>query len=772
MLKYFSENFLTKAIYFLGICLAITPGIFDNQTIYPYIISKTIVFRIIVAIILFFYTLLILKNKEYLPSKNNLLKCFFLFVVSCLISGLLSQDRSQSFWSTPERMMGTYNMFHFFVMIVILSSVIKIKEKWFELLNIWNYLIASATVVSFIVFAINHMIKGTSIFIDRFYGFAGNPIFFASIVLVFFYINLYLFFERIQQQKINKLYIWNILIALSYFGTIILTGSRGALLALGVSGIVLFISLIVNPCEDLNYLFKINVQRLVLIVFTSLILISGTVFMLKNTKLISNNYILKRLTTFQIAENSAFSRIIVSKIALTCFIQRPIIGYGFDNFENCYQQNFDPLIVKVLPSENRFDKAHNMPFEILATVGIIGFVFYMGIYVLMYKNIRDLMLNDKISFYSGLSIILAIVAYFLQNLFVFDVFEGFLSLCLLTALTISLSNNKTFNFKWNLNQKTKEIITWIAFVLISLNIFWFNIYIWDNLSLVGKVDRLVKKEKVDSALQIIKDLKHKKTPYALELYYGFFDVFIKNQKTVGLQNLKDYYDLAYENQKIYWTKYPWRARSYLAQMVHIASKAINPDINVSAQDVAHADDIMKRIKKYHLTLPESDFFFEEILFNSKDKNDWARGEALALKDMELYPEMPKFYWVYGIHMANTRKQPDIGMKYIKKAFDKNIQLESIAQLMTTVKIFNDNNDPDFVIEMLNKYLPSNQNRYNLYVELGLAYIQKKDWKTATEAFNRASKIYLSNRTYEYSSKAEKELLNLENKIKELKLLNP
>jgi uncharacterized membrane protein len=68
-------------------------------------------------------------------------------------------------------------------------------------------LIAGASVVSFAIFATNHLINHTSIFVDRFYGFAGNPIFFAAIILVFFYINLYLFFERIQQQKINKLYI-------------------------------------------------------------------------------------------------------------------------------------------------------------------------------------------------------------------------------------------------------------------------------------------------------------------------------------------------------------------------------------------------------------------------------------------------------------------------------------------------------------------------------------------------------------------------------------
>jgi len=56
-------------------------------------------------------------------------------------------------------------------------------------------------------------------------------------------------------------------------------------------------------------------------------------------------------------------------------------------------------------------------------------------------------------------------------------------------------------------------------------------------------------------------------------------------------------------------------------MVHIASKAINPQINVTDLDVARADDIYRRIQKYHLTLPEGDFFYEEILLNSKNASD-------------------------------------------------------------------------------------------------------------------------------------------------------
>jgi len=49
------------------------------------------------ALIIFLYITLILKNKEYLPSKNKLLFSFFVFVFVCFISGQFSFDRTQSF---------------------------------------------------------------------------------------------------------------------------------------------------------------------------------------------------------------------------------------------------------------------------------------------------------------------------------------------------------------------------------------------------------------------------------------------------------------------------------------------------------------------------------------------------------------------------------------------------------------------------------------------------------------------------------------------------
>jgi hypothetical protein len=139
--------------------------------------------------------------------------------------------------------------------------------------------------------------------------------------------------------------------------------------------------------------------------------------------------------------------------------------------------------------------------------------------------------------------------------------------------------------------------------------------------LVKRVDYLVSNGKADIALNIIKNSKNIKSPYTDALYYGFFDTFIKNQKNITKQQLDEYYQISYENQKLFYQKYPYRTRIYLSQLAHIASKAINPDIKINDQDVENTQEIINTTKKYNLKQPELDFFYIQILLNSKNSKD-------------------------------------------------------------------------------------------------------------------------------------------------------
>lgn len=109
------------------------------------------------------------------------------------------------------------------------------------------------SIFSLFVFLINHIIHQKSILIDRLFGFTGNPLFFAAIIIIFFYINLYLFFVKLQTNYKNRELWFHLFIQLIYIICLILTVSRGAFLSIGITGLFLLISLIVNPNHDLNH---------------------------------------------------------------------------------------------------------------------------------------------------------------------------------------------------------------------------------------------------------------------------------------------------------------------------------------------------------------------------------------------------------------------------------------------------------------------------------------------------------------------------------------
>lgn len=72
-------------------------------------------------------------------------------------------------------------------------------------------------------------------------------------------------------------------------------------------------------------------------------------------------------------ENSTAARIIVWESALEAVKERPILGYGSENFEQAIQKHFDNrLYLKENIGETWFDRAHNVLIDTLIDVGIVG----------------------------------------------------------------------------------------------------------------------------------------------------------------------------------------------------------------------------------------------------------------------------------------------------------------------------------------------------------------------------------------------------------------
>jgi len=122
-------NFCKSIIISLAIICSFSLLFCDTLSIFPLVLPKTILFRILVEIMLIFYLILIFYQKEFLPKWTKLNIALVIFVFINIVSSLAGVNPYRSFFSSAERMNGLFGLIHYFLFILILSSVIKTKNE-------------------------------------------------------------------------------------------------------------------------------------------------------------------------------------------------------------------------------------------------------------------------------------------------------------------------------------------------------------------------------------------------------------------------------------------------------------------------------------------------------------------------------------------------------------------------------------------------------------------------------------------------------------------
>lgn len=402
------------AIIFWGSCLILFLPIFVYRDVhYPYIFSKMVFFNILVEIIFTSWMCLMIYHKKYRPSwKNSLIIFSTIFVVILLFSTLTGVDLQRSFWSIQERMTGVFNLLHLWLWFLILSSTLKEKKHWFNL--IWVSLVCSLLVGLYglaqkfnLWFAIKDDVSQLS-------STLGNPIYLSVYAMINLFLGIFFIFLQDGWRK-------KIAIFFSVFNFIIMLwgASRGVFLAFGLS-ILLFIIFL---------LFKIR-QKRIKYIFGALLLIIIIFFILLPTQA-DKEWIKKMPTIIQRMagwQASSSERIDTWEIAWQGFIERPILGWGWENFNVVFNKYYLPYYLRYSFLNTWFDHSHNQMMDFLVLTGILGttayLLFYGSAFFLIFKKIKE---NKKLAVKTSKSnhlafiiLTLMLVSYFFQNLTVFD----------------------------------------------------------------------------------------------------------------------------------------------------------------------------------------------------------------------------------------------------------------------------------------------------------------------------------------------------------------
>jgi O-antigen ligase len=116
------------------------------------------------------------------------------------------------------------------------------------------------------------------------------------------------------------------------------------------------------------------------------------------------------------------TRLIFWDIAKEAMNERPLLGWGFENYQTVYQDHFDP---RVYDTGNTYEQwvsnPHNVLFDIGVSTGWLGLLLYGALFGVVGWVCFSVARTSSERSHRALVVIPAIlIAYFIQNLFIFD----------------------------------------------------------------------------------------------------------------------------------------------------------------------------------------------------------------------------------------------------------------------------------------------------------------------------------------------------------------
>ncbi len=342
-----AERGLRIALFGAFGLLLLTPFVVTPATVFPFVVGKALWSRALIELAFALWAVLALMRREYRPPRSWLLVLLGISVAVSLAAAWAGASPQRSFWSTYERMRGVVDEAHWAVLGVVLASSVRDPRGWRRLLG--------AAVISSAVLAGLVLARAAGVEVPffgqlpeprlpRYSGPLGNPTFLSVCMVV----NLVLATGFAvdagrprpgQFARVTAAAGWSAVAALHLAG-LALSGSLGgfaglagavcvAALALAVSGRgrgrlagVAALALLIAGASGLGMRFTDPERTSMLTPGAASVLPGGGA--------------LDRLGRMHLQRPGVQSRLGAWETALQGFAERPLLGWGPENFGAVY----------------------------------------------------------------------------------------------------------------------------------------------------------------------------------------------------------------------------------------------------------------------------------------------------------------------------------------------------------------------------------------------------------------------------------------------------
>ncbi len=409
-----------KSVVFAGIfAIPFIPLIVANTLFFPFITGKGFAFRILVEVSAAAWLALALVSPVFRPRRSWVLATLALFVLVIGIADVFGANTLKSIWSNFERMEGWVTLAHLLVYFTVMYSMLRTEQVWSRLIHTSIGVSVIAGLYGILQLAGFLTINQGGVRLDATFG---NATYLAVYML------FHLFLTALMWEKAWRSHTERVWLSVMYGGIMVLQGiilfftaTRGAILG-ALGGALLSALLLVIFARQSK-----NAWRASVAVIAGILVLVGGFFILKDTKAVTSVEPLERLASISLQETTVVSRFYNYGMAWEGFKERPLLGWGQENYNLVFNTYYDP---RMYAQEPWFDRVHNIVFDWLIAGGLLGLLSYVGVLFAALLGVwrSGAFSVAERSIFTGL-----LAGYIFHNLFVFDNITSYIMFMMVLA---------------------------------------------------------------------------------------------------------------------------------------------------------------------------------------------------------------------------------------------------------------------------------------------------------------------------------------------------
>jgi O-antigen ligase len=717
MPSYKIDNILQKIIKYASLALLLVPLLVNKNSYFPYITPKVLAIFWLTEIAIVSYVILAFRNKDFRPKFNALSVTLLILAGIYIITSITGLSFNRSFWGDWERAEGTYIILHFVAWFLALSFTLKKYTDWQSLIKTSVYVSLAMGLLGFV----QYLIPAGNIFLnflvppsgERIFSTIGNAAMLASYSIIHIFLSLYLWSGSTSKKR------W------LYFGiglvnllVVLLTATRGAFFGL-VAALIVYLGLAFK-----NKLYQKKDFKFLFVIAAAFFILGFGLFFSRDLSFVKNNNLLSRFTQLDFQAGTIKTRLLAWQYSWEGFKKQPLLGVGPENYNLVFDKEFQPEMYKYAGNEIWFSRAHNKLIDQAIMNGVFGLIAYLMIFVWLFVYLGQWLKKKQTYLNEYVYFILLLVAYFVQNLFLFDNLSSYILFFFILAFVSYLKNNYLLE---DLDQKENKTVpageggyVSLGIGLVVLILFsWFNFnylkannYVYQGIVGFDQGDYLKFTENfekgIESSINPIQPVSLYASKMADLLTRLANQNLPKDELVKHYQKLENYFTQINQLDPVNMLNAFEEAKNY----IFMAEIVDNKDLYNKAFELINKSKVLSpsNIRPYW-----EEFQIYETL------GQYDKAEGSIKKALEMAPEVPDTNWMIALFYFDIKDETK-AYEYADKTIDLGYNFRLYADAHRLIEHYEKNKDWPRVIYLINNLISLKPHEPDLYLALADVYL--------------------------------------------------